>query len=105
MSSHVAFPNRADLSVVLPQLVTPEEAADYLGISAYTVRERLKRGELPGRKHGSRWLVRVVDLAAYVEPNNLKTQEEEHRDLRGPARPPSRRDAGAHQWRGRRRGA
>jgi excisionase family DNA binding protein len=54
----------------LPQLVTPEEAAQYLGVSAYTVRHRLKCGELPGRKHGSRWLIRVVDLAQYVEPNN-----------------------------------
>jgi len=55
----------------LPQLVSPEEAAEYLGISAYTVRERLKSGEIPGRKHGARWLIRVVDLAQYVEPNNV----------------------------------
>jgi excisionase family DNA binding protein len=57
--------------VRLPQLVTPEEAAAYLGISPYTVRERLKEGTLPGRKHGARWLIRVVDLVAYVEPNNV----------------------------------
>jgi len=57
-----------DLS--LPQLVTPDEAAEYLGVSSYTVRHRLNLGELPGRKHGARWLIRVVDLAAYVEPNN-----------------------------------
>ncbi len=55
----------------LPQLVSPEEAAEYLGVSAYTVRDRLKRGELPGRKHGARWLIRVVDLVQYVEPNNV----------------------------------
>jgi excisionase family DNA binding protein len=56
----------------LPQLLTPEEAAQYLGVSSYTVRQRLKAGELPGRKHGARWLIRVVDLAAYVEPNNVQ---------------------------------
>ncbi len=55
----------------LPQLVSPDEAAEYLGVSAYTIRERLKHGEIPGRKHGARWLIRVVDLAHYVEPNNL----------------------------------
>ena len=55
----------------LPQLLSPEEASEYLGISAYTIRERLKRGEIPGRKHGGRWLIRVVDLVQYVEPNNL----------------------------------
>ena len=54
----------------LPQLMSPEEAAKYLGVSAYTVRERLKRGEMPGRKHGARWLIRVVDLIHYVEPDN-----------------------------------
>lgn len=54
----------------LPQLMTPDEAAEYLGVSAYTVRQRLKSGEIPGRKHGARWLIRVVDLIHYVEPNN-----------------------------------
>jgi excisionase family DNA binding protein len=54
----------------LPQLMTPDDAADYLGISAYTVRQRLKSGEIHGRKHGARWLIRVVDLIHYVEPNN-----------------------------------
>jgi excisionase family DNA binding protein len=56
----------------LPQLLTPDEAAEYLGISAYTVRQRLKIGEIPGRKHGARWLIRVVDLIQYVEPNNRR---------------------------------
>jgi len=51
--------------------MSPEAAAEYLGVSAYTVRERLKSGEIPGRKHGARWLIRVVDLVQYVEPNNL----------------------------------
>jgi len=55
-------------SMPLPQLLTPEEAAPYLRVSAYTVRQRLKSGELPGRKHGSRWLIRVVDLESYVNP-------------------------------------
>jgi excisionase family DNA binding protein len=60
----------SDITSVLPQLVTPDEAASYLGISPYTVRARLNSGAIPGRKHGARWLIRVVDLAAYVEPNN-----------------------------------
>ena len=59
-------------SLSLPQLVSPEVVAEYLGVSPYTVRERLKSGELPGRKHGSRWLIRVVDLVNYVEPNNVR---------------------------------
>jgi excisionase family DNA binding protein len=57
--------------LALPQLLSPEEAASYLGVSTYTVRQRLKDGEIPGRKHGARWLIRVVDLIAFVEPNNV----------------------------------
>lgn len=57
--------------IPLPQLISANEAAVYLGVSAYTVRERLKTGEIPGKKHGARWLIRVVDLVQYVEPNNV----------------------------------
>jgi excisionase family DNA binding protein len=60
------------LGVRLPQLVTPEEAAEYLGVSPYTVRSRLMEGTLAGRKHGARWLIRVSDLADHVEPNNIE---------------------------------
>jgi excisionase family DNA binding protein len=56
----------------LPQLCTIDEVACYLGVSEYTVRRRLKSGELPGRKCGARWLVRVVDLAEYVEPPSAR---------------------------------
>ena len=59
-----------DVEKHLPQLMTPDDAAVYLGVSGYTVRQRLKSGEIPGRKHGARWLIRVVDLVQYVEPNN-----------------------------------
>jgi excisionase family DNA binding protein len=59
-------------AMLLPQLLSPEQASEYLGISAYTIRQRLKKGEIPGRKHGARWLIRVVDLIQYVEPNNFK---------------------------------
>lgn len=65
------FADGGNRSLALPQLLTPEEVASYLGVSAYTVRLRLKSGELRGRKHGARWLIRVVDLVAYVEPNNV----------------------------------
>lgn len=54
----------------LPQLYTPEEVASYLGVSACTVRACLNAGELPGRKCGGQWLIRAIDLASYVEPNN-----------------------------------
>ena len=58
----------------LPQLYTPEEAASYLGVSAYTVRARLNAGEMRGRKCGGRWLIRAIDLAAYVEPADSESR-------------------------------
>ena len=78
-SEEIAVPRQLDAArrknetrvTELPQLLSPEEVARYLGVSSYTIRERLKCGELPGRKHGARWLVRTVDLIQYVEPNNL----------------------------------
>ena len=54
----------------LPQLYSPSEAGAYLGISTDAVLRRLKTGDLPGKKHGRRWCIRAIDLAAYVEPNN-----------------------------------
>ena len=57
-------------SVTLPQLYSPAEAAAYLKISVSAVRYRLETGELPGRKHCGRWLIRAVDLVKFVEPSN-----------------------------------
>jgi excisionase family DNA binding protein len=56
---------------LLPQIYNTEQAAQYLGISPDAVLYRLKKGLLPGRKHGGRWVIRAIDLAQFVEPNNL----------------------------------
>ena len=57
-------------SVTLPQLYSPAEAAACLKISVSAVRYRLETGELPGREHCGRWLIRAVDLVRFVEPSN-----------------------------------
>jgi excisionase family DNA binding protein len=54
----------------LPQLVTPAQAASYLGISQYTVRQRLRDGSLRGKKLGGQWTILVEDLVAYVTPTD-----------------------------------
>src|SRR6266487_3988228 len=48
-------------------LLTPEEAANILGLSTFTVRRLLREGELPGRKVGKRqWRIRRADLDEYL---------------------------------------
>ena len=37
--------------------VTPAEAARHFGITPNSVRERLRRGTLPGKRTGRRWVV------------------------------------------------
>jgi len=60
-------------SVPLPQIYNTDEAAEYLGLSREAVLFRLNKGMLPGKKHLGRWIIRAVDLAEFVAPNNLKS--------------------------------
>ena len=47
-------------------LLTVEDLASYLSLSARGAREILQRGELPGFRIGRRWFVRTQDLDAAV---------------------------------------
>jgi excisionase family DNA binding protein len=71
--------------------LTLGEAAAYLGVSIYTVRRRLKRGELAGRRvrtdHGDIWEVRLTTAPKqhavpvrllHQEPNQQPTQQPSH---------------------------
>ena len=53
--------------------MTLKGLAVYLGVSEYTIRERLKKGVIPGKKDVESWWIRVEDVERYVEPNNLST--------------------------------
>jgi excisionase family DNA binding protein len=46
--------------------LSPEGAAELLGVSASRVRQLLRAGVLSGRRVGRSWLVRRDDVAAYV---------------------------------------
>jgi excisionase family DNA binding protein len=45
-----------------PEILTVEQAADYLGVSRVTVNKMLKAGKLPGAKIGRAWRIRRADL-------------------------------------------
>jgi excisionase family DNA binding protein len=53
----------------LPKLYTANEAAEYLRISARTVRDYCKSGRIHGAKvTGKHWLIPEESLIAYVTP-------------------------------------
>ena len=59
-------------SVSEPRLLSQDEAAHYLGISYWTVRDLVFRREIPFVKIGRRILVDRVDLVAYLERSKIR---------------------------------
>ena len=57
----------ADTKSAVPRLFSLKRAADYLGVSYWTIRDYIFRGELPSVRLGRRVLVDVRDLDALVE--------------------------------------
>lgn len=53
----------------MEKLLTPEEAAEILGISVYTLKDFLRAGKIPGVKIGKLWRVEETALREYVENN------------------------------------
>ena len=51
----------------VPRLLSQQEAAAYLGISYWTLRDLTFRGEVPHVKIGRRILVDRLDLDAYLD--------------------------------------
>ena len=54
-------------NVPVPRLLSQQEAAVYLGISYWTLRDLTFRGEVPHVKIGRRILVDRLDLDAYLD--------------------------------------
>ncbi len=49
-----------------PLTVTPDRAADMLGIAPRKVREMIYSGELPSFKVGKRWLIPIRELEKWI---------------------------------------
>ena len=58
-------------SVSEPRLLSQQEAAHYLGISYWTVRDLVFRQEIPLIKIGRRVLVDRLDLDAYLDRSKI----------------------------------
>lgn len=51
------------------RLLSAEDAADMLGISAYTVRQRARDGTIPAMRLGRLWRFRRSDLDHWIAEN------------------------------------
>jgi excisionase family DNA binding protein len=58
--------------LTMEDLLTPEDVARILRMTEYTVREKLKNGEIQGFKLGGRWKVRPEALRKYIEQQEQK---------------------------------
>ena len=48
-------------------VLNAEEAAEFLGFNPYTIREKARLGEIPGRKLGREWRFSRRQLLEWVE--------------------------------------
>ncbi len=51
-----------------PDVLTPAQVAEYLGISEKTVKRHLWSGRIPGTKVGRLWRIRRVDVERLLDP-------------------------------------
>jgi excisionase family DNA binding protein len=56
----------SQLTLEPQQLLTPEEAAQYLRLNLVTVYRLLQRGLLPGAKVGHQWRIKQLDLDRFL---------------------------------------
>ena len=59
-------------SLITPRLLSQHEAATYLGISYWTIRDLVFRRDLPFVKIGRRVLVDRLDLDAYLDRSKIQ---------------------------------
>ena len=53
----------------MDKLLTPEEAAEILGISVYTVKDFLRAGKITGVKVGKLWRIEEIVIKDFIEAN------------------------------------
>ena len=57
------------------KLFTPQEAADYLGLHAETVRRLARQKRIPSAKIGRYWRFRLADLEDFVAQGGTLIEE------------------------------
>ena len=62
-------------TVNLPQLMSPQEAADYIGVHINTMFRWLKEGTVPGVRLGSRWFINAAQLSEVLTTGGGETEQ------------------------------
>jgi excisionase family DNA binding protein len=57
-------------------VLNTEEAAEFLGFSAFTIREYAKKGIIPAKKIGKEWRFYMPELVAWLIGKEIPTKEE-----------------------------
>lgn len=69
-------PDLTKLSNIIDDAVlTPNNAADFLGCTGQALRQRIKRGQIPAVRIGNRYFIRGRDLKALITPAVLQAIE------------------------------
>ncbi|MDR4469549.1 MAG: helix-turn-helix domain-containing protein [Nitrospira sp.] len=72
-SPDIGKPCLAKANPIVPRLLSQREAATYLGISYWTLRDLTFRGEIPHVKIRRRILVDRLDLDAYLDRMKVRS--------------------------------
>lgn len=62
---------RTALDLLLPDLIDVADLATRLNRSRRCVRQLLRRGDLPGKKIGGRWVILRIELLRSLSPNSI----------------------------------
>ncbi len=61
------------------EVLSAEEAAEFLGFRVYTIREKARAGEIPGRKVGKEWRFSRRRLLEWLEEGDVRqARNEQH---------------------------
>jgi excisionase family DNA binding protein len=61
---------------MVEKALTPEQAAERLQVSVFTVQEWLREGRLKGFKAGRLWRIREADLDEFIQSGGKPKEEE-----------------------------
>lgn len=65
----------------MPQdYLSPEEAAEILGLSPETIRSYIRSGELPAYQFGKRYRIRMVDFDEFVKKHSTKDRKDDKKE-------------------------
>ena len=60
------------MTTVTVNLLKISDAAKYLNINPWTIRDMLRRGELKGYKIKNRWRIKLSDIEKYLQSRSNK---------------------------------